>query len=324
MPRVSVLRLPASALLALGLAAATPARAAFTGEVLLTPELSGWTVVAHESTEPGDTRLLRRDLPPTSTWAEEIRISSRDTEGTPKTAPAVAAIVAHARAGCTDVHVDKPVHSTTNGYAAVLVALTCKGPKRPATNVTPKDARLRFVMAKVIAGDFRLHQVVRTWEGLPGHEDSPASSPDLRQGWTRFFASVELCSTLVAPCTPLSSRMPSGPQHFVTMPTLKTTPPPTVESPALLEKAAKFGTLTGRAEACGEDTSLLMNEIARIFRTVATSERDAATAQTFFLEARDKARAEQKASPLPCKDVLHLFRQHPTRARQFAAYLKSL
>ena len=318
-------RLPALCLFGLVLAAASPARSDFTGEVLMLPPLVGWSDVEQSAAGASSLRVLRRDRPIDAVSAEQLRIRSIETEETPATATAIEALLAEARAGCGDVRTEPLWQSAVDGYEAETLAYACIEPTAPATALPADAVNLRIVVAKVIAGDFLLHQVVRLWEGRPTR-GLPAGAAELRDAWAEFFAAVEVCSTLVEPCTPIARRAPGLDPRFATR-TPRTgteTPRAVLARPVLLPQAEKFGRLTGRAEVCGDDAGPLLARLDRIFAWVAEDADSAAAARAAFLDGRTAGLEAQRTTPEPCSAILEVFRVYPTRLPRFAPYLESL
>lgn len=318
-------RLPILCLFGVVLAAGFPARGDFTGEVLMLPPLVGWSDVEQPASGTSGLRVLRRDRPVDPASAEQLHIRSTGIGETPAPAPAIEALLAEARAGCREVRTEPLWQTAVDGYEAETLAYACIEPTAPATALPAEAVNLRIVVAKVIAGDFRLYQVTRLWEGRPTG-GLPAGAAELRDAWAEFFDAVEVCSTLVEPCTPIARRAPGLDPRFATR-TPRTgteTPRAVLAPPVLLPQAEKFGRLTGQAEVCGDDATPLLARLDRIFAWVAEEADGAAAARAAFFRGRSAGLKAQRTTPEPCSAILEVFRVYPTRLPRFAPYLESL
>lgn len=77
--------------------------------------------------------------------------------------------------------------------------------------------------------------------------------------------------------------------------------------------ATDAGVIAGAADACGaDDTSMFQYKAEQAIEEVAVDEDDRTNATKAFLSAKRSARAEQKLhAPMPCGDVLRLYRKQP-------------
>lgn len=288
----------------------------FNGEVLLAPPPPNWTGGTPETVEGEYRRIWKRDFLLESGVVEHVIVSRRQKQKD-VTASAIARTLADSiTKNCIKKTVSKIKRDTKEIGIVASFTAQCDG----LTN--RDDMNALFAMANVYAGEFNNYVVERLWMGNSADPGSPANSPRTGEQWATFFARISICNTLESTCNPAQAEIVHAHPRFTTMRALPVSARPVVPQKDLLKAAKAIGQLTGRAEACGEDTTPLTSKIDRMFARVTENDRDSSSALAAFKAAKAiSAKAQAKRKESTCGPVRRDFRQHPSRVSAFYRYV---
>ena len=288
----------------------------FTGEVLVAPPPPNWDGGTPITSEAGVTRSWRRSPITGSAASEVVTILTIPEISSPPVARAQAAVPDMAK-GCVERIVAPIQRKKADIGAFASITVSCK-----KLTDAPADST-RFAMGRAYVGEFNSYVVTRIWTGGRVDPGSPANSPRTAEQWLQFFDRIAVCNTLRASCDPADAAMIHADPRFKTMRDAPVRSRPEVAIENVMKAATRFGELTGRAEACGEDTSAIKGKIARMFAYVTTNDAAANDAvlryeQTLGVSAKQQATRPQET----CGQILVDFRAHPTRVSVFPRYIE--
>lgn len=291
--------------------------AEFTGELLIAPPPANWSGGAPEPTKNGIRRVWKRDYQIDGGSIEQIAITRLEKSGN-----AIAKISAQQLSKTLSEKCTKPIISEIKTEKATIgnkadFTILCTEIKDASPEVSTYD------MVMVYVGDFNTFSVARTWRGISTDPTSPANSPRTGEQWAKYFSRISVCNTLVDTCNQAQAEIIHADPRFKVMRALPVSIKPVMVLKDMIQGAQGLGTLTGRAEFCGEDVSPLTNKIGRMFEYVAANDQDSSKAVTAFKTARIQGLKEQeKLSKETCGQVLRDYRQHPTRVPAFPRYIE--
>lgn len=295
----------------------SPVRAAeFTGEVLVAPPPPNWDGGTPITSEAGVTRSWKRFQVAGSTASEIVSILTIAEVGTPPVTRIKTAVPDMAK-GCVERSVAPIQREKANIGALASVTVSCKKLADAPVGST------RFAMGRAYVGEFNSYIVTRIWAGGRVDPGSPANSPRTAAQWLRFFDRIAICNTLRASCDPADAAMIHADPRFTTMRDAPVQSRPEVAIENVMKAATRFGELTGRAEACGEDTTAIKGKIARMFAYVTTNDAAANDAVLRFKQTLGVSAKQQSTQPKDtCGQILVDFRAHPTRVSAFPRYIE--
>ncbi len=308
--------LPIVAGLSLIAAFLTPVVASdFNGEVLVAPPPPNWTGGTPIQTPNGIEQVWRRNGNGADGVAERVTIR----RGLPGADSDPSARVQR----WIDSFTEKCVETTSS---TVSSAKTSVGRTAQASAVCQRNAdRVRHGRVMVLVGEFSSYQVVRSWSGAKGDPGNPRDSQKMATIWDDYFGRISLCNTLTDPCDPATAAAIHAHPRFKEMRSLETAERPILPADQVRLGAGAFGTLTGQAEACGEDVSPLLLRIGRMLAHVSANDADASAAGRHFDDARQNARVPSGAArDEACGEIRRQFREHPSRVQGFARYILGL
>ncbi len=295
----------------------TATSAEFDGEVLIAPPPPNWSGGASQPTKSGIRRVWKRDFQIDGGSIEEIAVTRMDKSGNAIANLAAQQLSKTMSENCSqptvsEIKTDKATIGSTASFTILCSAIK-DAPPEIAT----------FAMVMVYVGDFNTYAVVRTWRGNSADPTSPANSPRTGEQWAKFFDRISVCNTLTDNCSLARAEIIHADPRFKVMRALPTSIKPVMVLKDMLAAAKGFGTLTGRAEQCGEDVSPLTSKIARMFEYVAANDQDSSKALTAFKTAKiEGLKDQEKLAKETCGEVLRDYRQHPTRVSAFPRYIE--
>ena len=290
--------------------------AEFTGEVLVAPPPPNWDGGTPITSEAGVTRSWKRFQVAGSTASEIVSILTIAEVGTPPVTRIKTAVPDMAK-GCVERSVAPIQREKANIGTLASVTVSCKKLADAPAGST------RFAMGRAYVGEFNSYIVTRIWAGGRVDPGSPANSPRTAAQWLRFFDRIAICNTLRASCDPADAAMIHADPRFTTMRDAPVQSRPEVAIENVMKAATRFGELTGRAEACGENTTAIKGKIARMFAYVTTNDAAANDAVLRFKQTLGVSAKQQSTRPKDtCGQILVDFRAHPTRVSAFPRYIE--
>lgn len=295
--------------LAVAAIAALPACADFDGEVLIAPPPANWTGGTEEAHASGSSRVWRR---PDGAAVETITLTRLD--GISNADPGSTAVMVGlgALGTCDNPDMSEPVAVPADIGVAAAVTATCTGSEGVGI----------FAVGTAYVGEFNTYTILRAWYGDPNDPGSPANSPRAAEDWQTYFERATVCNTLTSPCDVDAALLVHAHPRFETMRDYQVAAAPVLDQNDLMRGARALGELTGRAAGCGEDITLLVSKIDRMFEHVTANDRDAFDAVAAFGAAR--LTAERNQADLPregCGEILREYRRHPSRVGAFPRYI---
>lgn len=293
------------------------AQSAFNGEVLVAPPPPNWTGGTPEKTDMGIRREWRRNFLIEGGVVERIVVTRSENQKDRVAQLAARELAKDMTAKCakptvSEIKRDKGAIGTTASFTAQCSTIKDTAP-----------GTALFAMGKVFIGDFYTFTVRRTWLGHKDDPGSPANSPRTGEQWATYFSRISVCNTLSDACNPAQAEIIHADPRFKTMRALPVSAKPVVTLDDALKAANAFGTLTGRAEACGEDVEALTSKIQRMFKYVTANDQDSTKAVKAFRTAQARAsKAQDAKSKESCGQILRDFRQHPSRVGAFYRYIE--
>lgn len=295
---------------ALSFVSASDTRAEFTGEVLLSPKPANWVEGPAKKTKLGLRREWTRNFAGAGATERIFIIKSEELKK-----PAVAAIALGKALGsnCTNKKVSKPKVRPVEIGSVASLNVQCD----------LKDAKKSyFANVHVLAGEYATYTVARSWTGIKDDPTSPLNSPKTGEQWASFFSRVSVCNTLTSDCDPAKVEVIHAHPRFTTMRAAPVKDKPVMAQADVLKAAAGVGTLTGQAQACGEDIGPFTASLPRMFENVTPDKEKSEQAQLAFATAQKRGHAQQfKKDKESCGEILRQFRQHPSRVSTFPRYL---
>lgn len=297
---------------------ASPAASAlFNGELLVAPPPPNWTGGTAEPTKTGLRRLWRRIFQDGSETIERIVLTQREKGQLADAAEAAKLISDTVTSVCSKKTLSEITVSTGDSGPIASLTARCSGV------IGAKPGTILYSLIKVYVGEYNVFSARRTWIGNSKDTGSPLNSPRTAESWSKYFARVAICNTLVSDCDPAKAEIVHADPRFRTMRALPVTVRPVMPQIDVRKAAGGFGELTGRAESCGEDVSPLAAKIARMFNYITANDQDSSEAQAAFKDARKVGFAAQdKQKKETCGQVLQEYRQHPSRVSTFYHYLE--
>ena len=294
----------------------TAQAADFTGEVLVAPPPPNWDGGTPVTSDAGVTQSWKRLQIAGSTASEVVSIRTIADTGTPPVARIKAAVPDMAK-GCVERAVAPIQREKANIGTLASITVSCK------KLTDAPDGTTLFAMGRTYVGEFNSYVVTRTWTGGRIDPGSPANSPRTAAQWLRFFDRIAVCNTLRASCDPADAAMIHAAPRFTTMRDAPVQSRPEVSIENVMTAATLFGELTGRAEACGEDTTAIKGKIARMFAYITTNDAAANDAVLRFEQTLGVSAKQQATRPQDtCGQILVDFRAHPTRVSAFPRYIE--
>ena len=293
------------------------AQSAFNGEVLVAPPPPNWTGGAPEKTEKGLRREWRRNFLIEGGVVERIVITRSENQKDRVAQLAAREVTKDMTAKCA-----KPTISKIERTKAAIGTKASFTAQCSTIKDTPPGTAL-YAMGTVYIGDFYTYTVRRIWQGHKDDPGSPANSPRTGEQWAAYFARIAVCNTLTDTCNPAQAEIIHADPRFKTMRALPVSAKPVVPLADAMKAAGAFGTLTGRAEGCGEDVAPLTSKIQRMFNYVTVNDQDAAKALKAFKAAQARGiKLQETKSKETCGQILRDFRQHPSRVGAFHRYIE--
>jgi hypothetical protein len=296
-----------------------PSARAFDGEVLLAPPPPNWTSSIHQSDNFGQVRVWRPPLQGVDLPAEKIMIVKVRENG-PKTVRGLLQFYAQ------DLYTDcqAPEFSSIQPMeAAIGIAAQMTVDCAMDQGLMPQTVRHTRIAGFI--GEFASYAVARTWTGHINDPTSPLQSETTSTIWTSYFEQLSVCNTLSDACDRSTTVRIHADPKFTTLRDAPVTSRPTLPLDDVMTAAINMGDITAKATACGEDTSLFLRRLPKMFEYVLGSEIEARAAMAAFDTIRTQRLGSSDASNAAnCDDIRQAFRAHPSRAQSFAPYIQSL
>jgi hypothetical protein len=292
------------------------ASAEFNGEVLIAPPPPNWSGGAISETKDGTLQTWRRTFNSRDGVSETISIRRSALPDNPDIDALADTVSVRVGAICENYNETARKPLKTKIGSALSFIITCK-----PSSVGPKSKQRLYIRARVMLGEFNQYVVERTWRGDIQQPTSPINSPKTRASWQAFFRATSVCNTLISECSEERARNVHAHERFKNMRALPEVIRPIMEATDIQIVASKFGQLTGRAQACGEDITPLTSKVGRMFAHVSPNDQVSSVAVATFNSARETTYTQQTSLPREqCGEILRTFRSHPSRVGVFHNY----
>lgn len=294
----------------------------FSGEILLAAPPPGWSVRGERRANCIVAKTYEAPFRARARWHETVTFETILGDNTTSLEEVEQAIYAKYRERCAEVDA-QPAEPVPGGvHESVLISLLCLAPKGMSPDASTGNAiEAAFVMVKVMRGEFNGYRIERVWRGPLNSAAMPANSNGRQSNWMNYFATVRVCNTLVENCDLRSLPSADSNPRFRTMREAAVSVKPVIDIVLVLDGAEKIGRLTGQAELCGEDVSVFLSKIDRMFEFVTANEDDKAKALETFRKALTGGRNTALGNAPACGDTLNDFRAHPTRPGRFPNFI---
>lgn len=292
------------------------ASAAFNGEVLVAPPPPNWSGGALSETKDGTLQTWRRAFNSHDSIAESISIRRSALPDNPDINALANTVAVRVGAICENYNETARKPLKTKIGSALSFIITCK-----PSSAGPQSKQRLYIRTRVMLGEFNQYVVERAWRGDIQQPTSPINSPKTRASWQAFFGATSICNTLISECSEERARNIHAHERFKKMRALPEVIRPVMDATDIQIVASKFGQLTGRAQACGEDITPLTSKIGRMFAHVSPNDQVSSIAVATFNSARETTYTHQTSLPREqCGEILRTFRSHPSRVGVFHNY----